>query len=123
MTDLPGLDPAHVYRYAPDLLTEAAELLTVSSHLLTQVFAGEPVDEEYERDYYLRRSVQADRVALGTPGPRTLETADEAARMLAAFDRAHPHLAPAGITVPDEAAPGEEFRAHTRACYDAAPWT
>ncbi|MDA5284627.1 hypothetical protein [Streptomyces sp. Isolate_45] len=123
MTDLPALDPAHLYRHAPDLLTEAAELLTVSSHLLTQTFAGDPVDEEYERDYYLRRSVQADRVALSHPGPRTLETAEEAARTLAAFDRMHPHLAPTGITVPDQAATGDEVRAHTRACYNAAPWT
>ncbi|GHA83144.1 hypothetical protein [Streptomyces chryseus] len=123
MTDLPGLDPAHLYRHAPDLLQESAELLTVSSQLLAQTFAGDPVDEEYQRDYLLRRSVQADRIALIKPGAHALGHADEAAQMLAAFDRAHPYLAPAGITVPDADAPADEFRAHTRACYDAAPWT
>ncbi|MEV7512685.1 hypothetical protein AB0O57_32475 [Streptomyces sp. NPDC091201] len=124
MTDHPALNPAHLYRHAPDLLIEAAELLTASSGLLTNTLAGEPVDEEYARDYYLRRAVQADRIALlPTSGDREAGHAADAARTLAAHDRAHPHIAPAGITVPNETASDDEVRAHTRACYDAAPWT
>ncbi|MEU8943543.1 hypothetical protein AB0C97_36745 [Streptomyces goshikiensis] len=123
MTERPALDPAHLYRHAPDLLTESAELLTASSQFLTQTLAGDPVDDEYHRDYCLRRAVQADRIALQHPTVRTLEHAAGDARMLAAQDRANPYLAPAGVTVPGEDATADEARAYVRECYDAAPWT
>ncbi|MFJ4866598.1 hypothetical protein [Streptomyces sp. NPDC088748] len=118
-------DPADLYRHAPDLLDEAAELLTISSRILVAAFGGDPVSEVYERAYYLRTAVQADRVALANPGDRTLETAAESARMLAAYDRIHPHLTPAGIGIapPDRLAPAEEVRLYTRACYTIASLT
>ncbi|MFD8954620.1 hypothetical protein ACFV0B_37840 [Streptomyces xanthophaeus] len=124
MTDLSDLDPTHLYRNAPDLLTESAELLTASSGILTQALAGILADDEYIRDYYLRRAVQMDRIALlSTAGDREAGHAAEAAEMLAAHDRVHPYLSPAGLTVPDESATGDEARGYTRACYDAAPWS
>ncbi|MFD8147361.1 hypothetical protein [Streptomyces sp. NPDC059708] len=125
MTDQPTPDPTDLYRIAPPLLEEAADLLTVSSRILTETLAGEPVDEAYERDYYLRRAVQADRVALTLPGGRrNRDHAAQSARLLAHFDREHAHLAPADVPVPDpDTAPDETLRAYTRACYTAAPWT
>ncbi|MFD8415507.1 hypothetical protein ACFV2Q_27720 [Streptomyces sp. NPDC059650] len=116
-------DPAVLYQHAPDLLTEAAELLTASSRLLTQTLAGDPPDEEDERHYALRRAVQADRVALAHPDPRMQDHAEEAARTLADTDRARPYLAPAGIPRPAADAPAAVLRTYVRACYDAAPWT
>ncbi|WP_405425579.1 hypothetical protein [Streptomyces erythrochromogenes] len=116
-----NLDPAHLYRHAPDLLAEAAELLTISSGLLTGTLAGAPADEEAQRAFRLRWAVQSDRRHLAHPDPHTAGQADEAAHALADLDRAHPWLVPAGLTVP---APGDDpgVRAYVRACYAAQHW-
>ncbi|MCX4525270.1 hypothetical protein OG982_06125 [Streptomyces sp. NBC_01551] len=124
MSDLSALDPARIYRYAPDLLTEAHELLTLSSRFLAQTLAGEQNDPEELRAYLLRRAAQADRVAAGGLfGAATSRAqAEESFWLLAGHDRAHPWLVPAGLTVPGVQATHEELRAYVRASYDAAVW-
>ncbi|MGW2582583.1 hypothetical protein ACWCYZ_14830 [Streptomyces virginiae] len=119
------LDPARVYRYAPDLLTEAHELLTASSRFLAQTLAGEQNDPEELRVYLLRRAVQSDRVEAGAlfGAERSRVQAQESFLLLADHDRAHPWLVPAGLTTPAAGAPHEELRAYVRESYDAAPWT
>ncbi|MFD9517664.1 hypothetical protein [Streptomyces sp. NPDC059979] len=119
------LDPAVLYRHAPDLLIEAHELLTLSSRFLTQTLAGEPNDPEELRAYLLRRAVQSDRVEAGGMFGETASRtqAEESFRLLADLDRAHPWLVPAGLTVPGVTAPYEELRAYVRGSYDVSPWT
>ncbi|WP_329103233.1 hypothetical protein [Streptomyces sp. NBC_01439] len=116
-----NLDPTRLYRHAPDLLAEAAELLTISSGLLTRTLAGTPADEEEQRAFRLRWAVQADRRHLAHPDPHTAGQADEAAHTLADLDRANPWLIPAGLTVPN---PGDDdgARAYVRECFDAGAW-
>ncbi|MFD5489483.1 hypothetical protein ACFWIV_28915 [Streptomyces virginiae] len=120
-----NLDPAHLYRHAPDLLVEAHELLTLSSQFLTQTLAGEQNDPEALRAYLLRRAVQSDRVEVGGMFGEAASRAqaEESFRLLADVDRAHPWLTPAGLATPAAGAPYEELRAYVRASYDAAPWT
>ncbi|MGW6979641.1 hypothetical protein ACWGE1_09355 [Streptomyces sp. NPDC054932] len=125
VSDLSRLDPARVYRYAPDLLIEAHELLTLSSWFLAQTLAGEQNDPEALRAYLLRRAAQSDRVEAGGMFGEAASRAQaaESFRLLADLDRAHPWLVPAGLTPPGVEAPHEELRAYVRECYDAAPWT
>ncbi|MFJ3635885.1 hypothetical protein [Streptomyces sp. NPDC090112] len=120
-----NLDPARVYRYAPDLLIEAHELLTLSSQFLAQTLAGEDNDPEELRAYLLRRAVQSDRVEVGGMFGEAASSAQaqESFRLLADHDRAHSWLVPAGLTTPAAGAPHEELRAYVRECYDASPWT
>ncbi|MFG2623206.1 hypothetical protein ACGFXC_36930 [Streptomyces sp. NPDC048507] len=119
-----NLDPAHLYRFAPDLLMEAHNLLTLSSRFLEQTLAGEQNDPEDLRAYLLRRAVQSDRAEIrGLFGGSSRPQAEASFRLLAHVDRAHPWLVPAGLTTPDAAAPYEELRAYVRESYDAAPWT
>ncbi|MEV7442014.1 hypothetical protein AB0O22_12780 [Streptomyces sp. NPDC091204] len=120
-----NLDPARLYRHAPDLLVEAHELLTLSSQFLAQTLGGEQNDPEELRAYLLRRAVQSDRVeAGGMFGEEASRAqAEESFRLLADLDRTHSWLVPAGLTTPAATAPHEELRAYVRECYDAAPWT
>ncbi|WP_371592588.1 hypothetical protein [Streptomyces virginiae] len=125
VSDLSALDPARIYRYAPDLLAEAHELLTLSSRFLAQTLAGEQNDPEALHSYLLRRAAQADRVAAGAlfGAAASRAQAEESFRLLADHDRAHPWLVPAGLTTPAAGAPHEELRAYVRESYDVAPWT
>ncbi|MGP3685246.1 hypothetical protein ACTVZO_11125 [Streptomyces sp. IBSNAI002] len=120
-----NLDPARLYRHAPDILVEAHELLTLSSQFLAQTLAGEQNDPEQLRAYLLRRAVQSDRVEVGGMFGEAASRAQaaESFRLLADLDRAHSWLVPAGLTAPAAEAPREELRAYVRECYDAAPWT
>lgn len=120
-----NLDPARLYRHAPDILVEAHELLTLSSQFLAQTLAGEQNDPEELRAYLLRRAVQSDRIEVGGlfAAERSRAHATESFRLLADLDRAHPWLVPAGLTTPAAAAPYEQLRAYVRESYDASPWT
>ncbi|MFE9793544.1 hypothetical protein ACFYRL_17600 [Streptomyces goshikiensis] len=120
-----NLDPARLYRHAPDILVEAHELLTLSSQFLAQTLAGEQNDPEALRGYLLRRAVQSDRVAVGGMfgEEASRAQAEESFRLLADHDRAHPWLVPAGLATPGVEAPHEELQAYVRESYDSSPWT